>query len=593
MKKDFRKIKKNGGAAMLVSVVFFLFISLAIISGLVGPTVREFRNSSVDLNSKRSYFLAESGTEDAFYRIKNGMAIGTSETITLGSNSVTTDITNLSGNSKEIISLGDVGSLQRKTSLTLQTGAGVAFNYGLQAGNGGMTLDSSTIVGNVYANGSISAKDVSITGSAVAADSAALAPDQTNETPLPPTSSISFRNVSGSRDFAQSFQVSTADPLNKVQFYIRKVGSPTNATVRIVADNNGLPSTTNINIGTVSLVASQVTTSFGWVEVVFTTPRSVIPGTTYWVVIQNSTQNSSNYYVMGANAAYSSGEAKTGQYNGSWNATSQDGYFRIYTGGVTATIGRPGHNYYALQVGQSGVGNVWASHVASTSAAGSMYCLTQGTYVNKACNTSQGTPAPQSLPFSESNMDAWKADAEAGGVTSGNVAVGWQGATIGPRKITGNLTVSGGGTLTLTGPLWVLGDVTINGGGKVQLPANYGQLSETIISDGEITIAGGGSTGSGTSGSFLFMVSTSKCPNYVSCAGSNAINITGGAGAVAASAQYGNINLSGGASLKAVVGNSITMSGGTTVTYDSGLASPSFSSGPSGGWIMGNWSESE
>ncbi|KKS10598.1 MAG: hypothetical protein UU66_C0043G0013, partial [Parcubacteria group bacterium GW2011_GWB1_41_5] len=66
---------------MLISVIFFLFISLAIISGLVGPTLREFRNADINLKSKQSYFLAESGVEDAFYRIKNNMAIGSSESL--------------------------------------------------------------------------------------------------------------------------------------------------------------------------------------------------------------------------------------------------------------------------------------------------------------------------------------------------------------------------------------------------------------------------------------------------------------------------------------------------------------------------------
>src|SRR3989344_2173628 len=119
MKKNFKKIKKNKGAAMLVSVVFFLFISLAIISGLVAPTVREFKNASVSLNSKKSYFLAESGSEDAAYRIINNMIIDSNEIITLGSNSVTTNIATPSGETKQITSLGDVSDYQRKTSITL------------------------------------------------------------------------------------------------------------------------------------------------------------------------------------------------------------------------------------------------------------------------------------------------------------------------------------------------------------------------------------------------------------------------------------------------------------------------------------------
>lgn len=141
---------------MLVSVVFFLFISLAIIAGLVGPTVREFKNANSNLNSKKSYFLAESGGEDAFYRIKNNMAIGSSEIITLGSNSSTTTITSPSSSSRQIVSLGDLGGLQRKTKLSLQVGAGTSFNYGVQVGNGGLILqNSSSVVGNVYSNGPV------------------------------------------------------------------------------------------------------------------------------------------------------------------------------------------------------------------------------------------------------------------------------------------------------------------------------------------------------------------------------------------------------------------------------------------------------
>src|SRR3989344_3877331 len=111
MTKNFQKIKKKclpagrqGGAAMLISVVFFLFISLAIISGLVAPSVREFKSANTNLNSKKSYFLAESGTEDAFYRILKGMTIGASETITLDSNFATTTITTTFGNRKLISS---------------------------------------------------------------------------------------------------------------------------------------------------------------------------------------------------------------------------------------------------------------------------------------------------------------------------------------------------------------------------------------------------------------------------------------------------------------------------------------------------------
>jgi hypothetical protein len=589
MKKN--TYQTNRGAAMMILVFFFIFISLSILIGIVSPTVQEFKIASDSYSSKKSYFLAESGIEDAFYRIKNNRSISASETLIIGTDSATTTITTIGANEKQIDSLGDSSSKQRKATLSITTGAGVAFNYGLQAGNGGITINGgSTINGNVYSNGDVDAVSATITGSAVAANSLSLVADQTNDSPLPPASSINFRNAAASQDFAQSFQVSTTELVNKIGFYIKKTGSPSDATIRIVANNNGSPSTTALAIGTVSLSASQVTTSYGWVEVVLANQVSLIPETTYWVVIDSSSQNASSYYTIGANNSYSSGAAKTGSYSGSWTVTNLDGYFKVYTGGVTSLIG--GANYVGgVNIGTAGVGDAWAATVRGASVQGNLYCTT-GTNNNKSCNTSKGNPPSVPLPFSESNMQAWKDDAEAGGTIVGNHTIGYAGGTLGPKKITGNLTVNGGGTLTLTGPLWVVGTVSVTGGGNVMLPANYSQNSETIISDNTITVNGGGSIGSGEPGSYLFFVSTSMCPNAVGCTVS-AINISGGAGAIAANAQYGNIALSGGAAIKAVVGNSITATGGSTVTYDSGLASPSFMSGPSGGWNIASWKETQ
>lgn len=169
-----RKVNNQSGAAMLISVIFFLFISLAIIAGLVGPTVREFRNASVNLKSKQSYFLAESGSEDAFYRISKSMTIGGSEALTLNNNSATTTIATLLGNVKQIISLGDAVSLQRKIILMLKTGEGIVFKYGSQAGQGGFVFHNNSYVnGSLYSNGNIvGANGAYLTGDALVAGSA-------------------------------------------------------------------------------------------------------------------------------------------------------------------------------------------------------------------------------------------------------------------------------------------------------------------------------------------------------------------------------------------------------------------------------------
>ncbi len=602
MKKEKkRKNNRQSGAAMLISVVFFLFISLATIAGLVNPTVREFKNSSVNLNSKKSYFLAESGGEDALYRVLNSMTIDGTEVLTIDNNSATTTITSPSGNDKQITAEGDVDGLQRKTDVAVTSGGGVGFNYGLQIGNGGVSLDGgSTITGSIYSNGSINAISSTITGSATAADGPALTLSQSNELPLPPPSSITFRNVSGAQDYAQSFQLTENLALNKVQFYIKKVGAPANATVRLVADNNGSPSTTTIPIGTVTLTAASVTTSFTWIETIFTSFPSLMPNVKYWIVIDNGSQSSSNYFVIGANAdtSYSSGTAKTGAYSGTWNATNLDSYFRIYTGGISALIGG------AAYVGGVVIGGeAWAHVVKGASVAGSLYCTT-GTFNNKACNTSKGIPPQLDMPFTDQNITDWKNSAALGGTitgatkcpggySSGNCTVNYAGATFGPGKITGNLVVNGGGTLTLTGTVWVVGTITVTAGGNVRLPSNYTLNSETIISDSYVILNGGSYTGSGTTGSYLFVVSTSRCPYDTYCAGNKAITVSGGSGAIAVDAENGDVSLSGGAGVKAATGNSMTVTGGFNVTYDTGLASPSFINGPVGSWIVETWKEVE
>ncbi len=56
MQKEKNKKNNQSGAAMLISVIFFLFISLAIISGLVSPSIREFRDASVNLTQKNHFF---------------------------------------------------------------------------------------------------------------------------------------------------------------------------------------------------------------------------------------------------------------------------------------------------------------------------------------------------------------------------------------------------------------------------------------------------------------------------------------------------------------------------------------------------------
>src|SRR3989344_5946789 len=491
------KTADEAGQVLIAVVILFTAILTTVIVGLVSPILSQVQMAKNLQQSKQSVFAAESLAEDLAYRFKTGKQVSASESLEVGGAEATASVTT-GGGMQTITVNGDYFDLERSITISLSQGSGIAFNYGLQAGNGGISLTGgSSIEGNVYANGSIDAINATISGTVVAADSVDATIAANNDSPSTPTNSINFRNVSASQDFAQSFQVSTSSPLNMMRLYMKRVGWPSDITVRLVTNSGSSPSTNNISIGDVGIDPGQVTSAQGW-----------------------------------------------------------------------------------------------AVHVEGESVSGQLYC-TVGNFNNKACDASRGTPPALPMPFSDANIAEWKAEAETGGTHTGDYSIGWQGATLGPLKITGSLSIAGGGTLTITGPVWVQGNISLGGGGDITLPSTSLGRSVMLIADGRITINGGGQVLSESNGSYLFMVSTSECPNAVGCSSNPAISIAGGGGAIAVNAQGGTVPISGGAHLNAITANHISISGGGSGTYDEGLASPEFVGGPAGGYTISGWGEVE
>ncbi len=580
-----KRIKTNGGAAMMILVIFFMFISLAILITLTTPIIREFRIVNNNLNSKRAYFLSESGVEDVLYRIKNNKKYNANETLVLGTSSATTSITDLSNNQKEIISLGDTNSNERKIKVNLTTATGVSFNYGVQVGQGGLFLSwGGTVNGSVYANGPIVGDGSSIiTGTAISANSPAAVSNQSNGIGQP-AHNIIFAKYYNNQDIAQSFKIAKNGSLNKVQLYIKKVGNPSNLTVRIVDDFYGYPGYRVLASGQLS--ASKITSSYGWVNISFSNNPVLSANKTYWLVVGGYPSRYSYYEIGASDGGYVNGVARIGQFFWNyWKNTNPPGldyYFRVYLGGATGLItSRYDSIWNRFRVGTVS-GSAQAHTVNYTNATGKIYCQT-GTGNNKSC-TSQPDPTYIALPVSDANMTDWQNSALSGGTYNGNYYVGWSGATLGPKKINGNLTISNGGTLTVTGNLWVTGNVILRGGGKIELSPSYGSNDGVIIANGKIYISYGGYiTGSGVKGSYLMMLSTESS--------SDAIRVSGGAGAVVVYAANGGIEISGGTSLKEAVGYKVSISGASSINYESGLSNSNFSTGPSGSWNINSWEE--
>ncbi len=572
-----RKIKyqTNKGAAMMILVFFFVFISFTLLVSITMPVIREFKIAASNFNSKQSYYLAESGVEDILFRIKNNRQYDTNEVLSLGFSSVITTITDISSSKKEIISSGDSNSFQRKISSIVDTGVGASFNYGVLTGLGGFSMDNgSKIVGSVYSNGPISGPGT-ITGSATSANPSALTSDQSNGSGVP-TYDITFGKSSSSQDFAQSFQVSTSHKINKVNLYLKKVGTPSNLSIYITNDHHNKPGHTKIAIGSIS--SSLVSPNYGWVEVPLSTTSQLNIGTTYWLVIDAHKSSSKYYKIAANNNGYTNGVSKIGKYDDYWNnnsPSSLDAFFNIYIGGGVGSIN-------GVTIGTGSAGNAYANTINNTTIEGIIYCQT-GTGNNKECDTSQVDPVQLPMPISNQNILDWKDSALIGGTYNGDYSVS-NSEMMGPKKINGDLNIKGNKTLTLSGPIWVTGKLTVENGATIKLGISYSNSSEVIIVDGKIKLENNSNfIGSGTTGSYILALTTSSSHE--------AIEVENNSGAAALYAANGTIKMSNNATATSIVGYSIHLNNNAVITYDSGMTNINFIGGPSGSWNINSWKE--
>lgn len=201
-------------------------------------------------------------------------------------------------------------------------------------------------------------------------------------------------------------------------------------------------------------------------------------------------------------------------------------------------------------------------------------------------------PANEPLPISDAQLDAWEADAEAGGVI-GSQTYSDANNSLGPKKINGNLILDNNTVLTVTGTLWVTGEIKLSNGSIIQLASSYGAMSGVVVagtdgspSAGYIEIDNNSQTnGSGTAGSYIMLLSQRNNTS------STAIKTSNNAASAILYAGTGVIEIDNNAQLKEVTGYKLKLKNGSDVIYETGLANIQFSSGPSGGWNITSWGE--
>lgn len=583
--------RKPRGQALLLSVVL-----LSVVLGLVGAFtsylggVRKATNTFSARAAARQAAL--SGVEKAIWCLNQssgtdcGGAYGGSFTgqsgVSVGSSGYfTTVVETVSNNLKTVTSTGYFPNVTKPTAtVTVKADATIttvsaSFFYGVQAGNGGFVMGNNAYVdGNIYANGSITGENGAyITGTAWVAGGTQLTPNQQQTAN---NEDYEFGRTSPVIDLGQSFKLSGGASVNKVSFYVRKVGNPSSATIRILANNSGVPSKTVI--GSTTLAASSVSTSFGWVEASFATPPALAGNVTYWLSIDASS-NGSNYWVIGSqpNNGYGNG---VGMRSADWNAgtpvwtdAGRDYAFAIYTGGVITKLDN-------VDV----TGDVHANTIEDADVGGDAYYTTI-TNSSVAGTSHPGTadPGPVDLPLSDATIDQWKANAAAGGTISGDVVYDGTSNSLGPKKITGNLTVTNGASLTLNGTLHVAGNVTIENNAIVSLASGYGAGSGLIVADGKIVVSNNVTfNGSGTEGSYILILTTN--PSLDSVSPAMALNNNSDNSIFYAS--DGVITIANNAVVKEVTGFKIDIANNASVQYETGLSDLSFSSGPGGSWVQ-------
>ena len=571
------KNKTQAGFAALLATLIVMAIILVVVAGLSATTLIEQKISANTIHSAQAYYAAESGIEDSLYRLIRGHSYLATNNFTIGSSTVAITISD-EASIKNILARGQKNERYRSLRTKLSIGGqSASFYYGVQVGEGGLVMDNnSRIEGSLYSNGPIQgSQGATITGDAWVANSALAAKQQSTAN----NSDLILGQADPAIDGAQGFTPATSENLLKISLLLKKSGSPTNKTVRLLTDDNDHPSKNLASAGSYgTLFTQQVSASaYSWVDISLNAPVALQAGAKYWITLDSSLDED-NYLSWGKDSDnnYAGG---SGQYSQNWNAASP---VWSDTGGdlaFKAWFGQANNALDKISVGA----NAHANTIKNSAVTGHAYYQTlTNTTVGGTKHPGSADPAAETMPIPQSTIDGWKNEATAGGTTEGDYIVD-AGAikTLGPQKITGNLTISNGGDLTISGTLYVVGNINIFNNAKIRLSASFGNFSGAIITDGAVNVANG-CVFYGNGSNYILLLTT-KAGEAVSLANNSDTAIF--------YAPNGIIDVNNNTTLKELTGYQIHLNNGAQVVYESGLASLLFSSGVSGSWEVNSWEE--
>lgn len=246
------------------------------------------------------------------------------------------------------------------------------------------------------------------------------------------------------------------------------------------------------------------------------------------------------------------------------------------TGGAIVASSTPSGSISGVTIN----GNAYAHTLTSCTIGGNAYyassnsCSVAGTsYARQADQPSQP------LPITDAQISSFETQANAGGVISGSYTLSNQkSATLGPKEITGDLSVSNGALLTLTGTVFVHGQVSIGNNATLTVSPSLGAAGAALIADGSISLQNGAAvSGNGDIGSTLMLLSTAT---------DNAISLNNNSVGVLLYASAGTVSVSNNTHATQITAYRLSLSNNAIVDYDQGLQSQGFSNGPGGSWAF-------
>jgi len=244
-------------------------------------------------------------------------------------------------------------------------------------------------------------------------------------------------------------------------------------------------------------------------------------------------------------------------------------------------------------------GNAFSHTIQNSSVLGNAYYQSiVNTSVSGDSFPGSNNQATGTMPISDELIQSWKDVAESGGVSTSCTISNT--VTIGPKKYNcSKLEIKGSANVTVAGHIWVNGNIEFENTATISVDQSLGSQSVAIIahdssneSSSGIITAKNSVAFNGPNNNYILLVSMNKSEanggGTPAIEAENTIN-----GDLLLYAPYGRVILKNSINLKEVTAYTIELQNSAQVIYETGLVNLLFTSGPSGGFSLDSWGESE